>query len=101
MRSAYLFAMIAGAGSVTASAVAFAVDLPVYPITIAYAGGVVFSIAASVVVNTRNAAQYGREVWEDQGGMDGFNAEHYKHMRRDRVRRHPEAPATFPAGDVA
>ena len=26
---------------------------------------------------------------------------HVADMRRDRVRRHPEAPATFPAGDVA
>lgn len=26
---------------------------------------------------------------------------HSAAMRRDRVRRHPEAPSTFPAGDVA
>lgn len=70
MRSAYLFAMIAGAGSVAASAIAFAVDLPVYPITIAYAGGVVVSIAASVVVNTRNANRYGRHIWEESQHSD-------------------------------
>jgi hypothetical protein len=62
--------------------------------------GIAVTIGASIYVNTRNANRYGRQVWEDQGGMDGV-PRHANHMRRDRVVRHAEGPATFPAGDVA
>jgi hypothetical protein len=67
---------------------------------LAFALGIAVTIGASIYVNTRNANRYGRQVWEDQGGMDGV-PRHASHMRRDRVVRHAEGPATFPAGDVA
>ena len=86
---------------------------------VGFAVGVAVAIAGSIVVNTRNAHRYGRKVWEDLEHSDftekaptyaqpespwgecqraGY---HSADMRLDRVRRHPEAPATFPAGDVA
>jgi len=67
---------------------------------VGFAVGVAVTIGASVYVNTRNANRYGRQVWEDQGGMDGV-ARHADHMRRDRVVRHTESLTAFPVGDVA
>ncbi|MES3155029.1 hypothetical protein [Sphingomonas faeni] len=67
---------------------------------LAFLFGIAATIAASIFVNTRNTHRYGRQVWEDQGGMDGV-ARHGDHMRRDRVVRHAEPSPRFPAGDVA
>lgn len=92
-----LILLIVGA-LVAASAIA--VGAPAAPTLVGYVIGIVAMVILSVYVNTRNARLYGRQVWEDQEEMEGL-ARHTERMRRDRVRRHAEAAATFPASDVA
>lgn len=98
MRSAYLFPAIAAVGLVCVTSLGHAIAAPVFPAVAGYATGVAFTIVASIVVNSCNAARYGRQVWDDQGGMDGV-ASHAEHMRRDRVRRHSETACSIPVGE--
>lgn len=119
MRIAYLFPAIAAVGLVPVVIVGHAIAAPVIPAVAGYAAGVAFTIVASIVVNSCNATRYGRQVWDDRGLSDYVDEPscygqsecpwgdvqrsgyHVADMRRDRVRRHAEGPATFPAGDVA
>ena len=119
MRSAYLFPAIAAVGLVSVASVGYAIAAPVIPAVAGYAAGVAFTIVASIVVNSCNAARYGRQVWNDQGLSDYVDEPscygqsecpwgdiqrsgyHVADMRRDRVRRHAETHVTFPADDPA
>lgn len=101
MRGAVHFVALLLVSVALVVAIAFLTGASRITATLAFFAGIGVTIAASIYVNTRNANLYGRQVWEAQGGeMDGV-ARHADHMRLDRVRRHPEAAVTFPAGDVA
>lgn len=100
MRGAVHFVAIVLISVALVVGVAFLAGVSPLVAGLAFVAGIALTIGAAVYVNTRNANIYGRRVWEDQGGMDGV-ASHAEHMRRDRVRRHPEATAAFPVGDVA
>lgn len=55
----------------------------------------------SLMPATGEHAGFDEVDWDSPWGGVQRDGYHVADMRRDRVRRHPEAPATFPAGDVA
>ncbi len=100
MRALSFLFILGAVGAAIVSALAKALGYPVGAIAAGYVSGIIWLALASFIINTRNAAiddEDDQVVW---GGMDGLEL-HADHIRLDRVRRHPEAPATFPAGDVA
>jgi hypothetical protein len=99
MRGAVHFVVIVVVSVALVVGAAFLAGVSPLVAGLAFALGIAVTIGASVYVNTRNANRYGRQVWEDQGGMDGV-ARHADHMRRDRVRRHAETYVSFPGNNL-
>lgn len=98
--------LIVVAGLLIALLAATVLGLSVRQIGAGYLAGAAWMVVVSIIMNTANGragdpSEYGEELaWMGAGSMDGFEL-HGPDMRRDRVRRHPEASATFPSGDVA
>jgi uncharacterized membrane protein len=98
MRSNIVFVSLIAVAAALVAGFAILVGGSVINGVLAFGFGVIITLIGSVIVNTLNADLYGRRLWEDQGQMEGL---HERRIRRDRGVRHTEAPATFPAGDVA
>jgi hypothetical protein len=96
MRALYPILALLLAGAIFAG-VASAIGFPSGLIYSGFVTGVLAMLILSAHLNSRNR-HYDRSIYEDQGQMEGL---HERRIRRDRGVRHTEAPATFPAGDVA
>lgn len=104
MRNTLQFAAIIAAATVPANAAVLVTTMSQGSIMFGFAVGVLASIVGSTIVNTCNARTYGRRTYEDvyfreESDMYWQDPVHADGMRRDRVRRHAEAPVTFPAGE--
>ncbi len=86
MRSAYLFPAIAAVGLASVASIGHAVGAQVLAAVAGYVAGVAFTIAASIVVNSCNAARYGRQVWDESVHSDFIDEPAVSGPRR-RVRR--------------
>ena len=106
MRGFIPFMIMVAIGALFSVAFSAVVGLPIGAVCAGFGLGAVTLILGSIEANTRNARTYGRRTYEDvyfreKSDMYWQEPVHAEGMRRDRVRRHPEAPATFPASDVA
>lgn len=95
--------LIVVAGLLIALLAATVLGLPLRYIGAGYLSGAAWMVVVSIIMNTANGrardpSEYGEELAWMGGEMDGFEL-HEPDMRRDRVRRHPERSATFPAGE--
>jgi hypothetical protein len=86
MRGFVPFLIMIASGAISAVILSAIVGLPIGAVCIGYALGSFTVLLGAIIVNSCNAARYGREVWEEAQHSD-FDEPDEIASRRVRVRR--------------